>query len=45
MWFVIATEHPEQLDNVISQIEEKTGFHVYNMPKLEEFYVGFYLDL
>ncbi len=45
MWFVIATEHPEELDDVISQIEEKTGFHVYNMPKLEEFYVGFYLDL
>tara|TARA_R110001592_G_scaffold152075_3_gene379311 strand:+ start:693 stop:1136 length:444 start_codon:yes stop_codon:yes gene_type:complete len=45
MWFVIATEHPEQLDEVIAEIEEKTGFHVYNMPKLEEFYVGFYLDL
>ena len=45
MWFVIATEHPEQLNSVIANIEEKTGFHVYNMPKLEEFYVGFYLDL
>lgn len=45
MWFVIATEHPEQLDEVLAGIEEKTGFHVYNMPKLEEFYVGFYLDL
>tara|TARA_R110002072_G_scaffold90500_5_gene202440 strand:+ start:13512 stop:13955 length:444 start_codon:yes stop_codon:yes gene_type:complete len=45
MWFVIATEHSEQLPKVIQQIEEKTGFHVYNMPKLEEFYVGFYLEL
>ena len=45
MWFVIATEHPEELDNVIASIEEKTGYHVYNMPKLEEFYVGLYLPV
>jgi DNA-binding Lrp family transcriptional regulator len=45
MWFVIATEYPEELNEVIARIEEKTGFHVYNMPKLEEYYVGFYLDL
>lgn len=45
MWFVIATEEPEQLDFVVSDIEEKTGYKVYNMPKKEEFYVGFYLDL
>jgi len=45
MWFVIATEKPEQLNDAIARIEEQTGFHVYNMPKQEEFYVGFYLDL
>lgn len=45
MWFVIATEHPEQLDEAISKIESRTGLHVYNMPKQEEFYVGFFLDL
>jgi siroheme decarboxylase len=45
MWFVIATEEPHQLDTVIQSIEEQTGYKVYNMPKKEEFYVGFYLDL
>ncbi len=45
MWFVIATEKPEQLNDAIKRIESETGFHVYNMPKQEEFYVGFYLDL
>ena len=45
MWFVIATEKPEQLDDAIKQIEKETGFPVFNMPKEEEFYVGFYLDL
>jgi len=45
MWFVVATEKPEQLDDAINQIEKNTGFKVYNMPKQEEFYVGFYLDL
>ena len=45
MWFVIATELPEELDSVIETLEEQTGFKVYNMPKKEEFYVGFYLDL
>lgn len=45
MWFVIATEEPYQLDEVIQTIEEQTGHKVYNMPKKEEFYVGFYLDL
>ena len=45
MWFVIATEQPEQLLETISKIEEDTGYRVFNMPKQQEFYVGFYLDL
>jgi len=45
MWFVIATEKPEQLDDTIKRIELETGLSVFNMPKKEEFYVGFYLDL
>ncbi len=40
MWFVLATEHPEEIDDVIAQIEERTGLDVINLPKLEEFYVG-----
>lgn len=40
MWFVIATETPEGVHEVIEKIEAATGYHVYNMPKEEEFYVN-----
>ena len=40
MWFVIATEHPEQAGAVIRKIEQITGCQVYDMPKQEEFYIG-----
>ncbi len=44
MWFVLATEKPEQLDAVVAAIEQATGLKVWKMPKLEEFYVGLYLE-
>ena len=40
MWFVLATETPERIHEVIAAIERATGYKVYNLPKLEEFYVG-----
>ena len=40
MWFVIATEHPEQATTVIREIEQTTGCRVYDMPKQEEFFIG-----
>ena len=40
MWFVLATEAPERIEQAIGEIEKATGYRVYNMPKLEEFYVG-----
>jgi siroheme decarboxylase len=40
MWFVLATERPERIGEVISEIEKATSYSVYNMPKLEEFFVG-----
>ena len=40
MWFVLATEHPSRIAEVVGEIEQATGYTVYNMPKLEEFYVG-----
>ena len=40
MWFVIATEHPEEIQPVIERIEQKTGLKVFNMPKLKEYYIG-----
>ncbi|MDH3514429.1 MAG: Lrp/AsnC family transcriptional regulator [Gammaproteobacteria bacterium] len=40
MWFVLATETPLRIGEVIGEIEKATGYTVYNMPKLEEFFVG-----
>ena len=40
MWFVIATERPEQAAAIIAEIEQASGCRVYDMPKQEEFYIG-----
>ena len=39
MWFVVATENPDDIARVIAGIESATGYAVYNMPKEEEFHV------
>ncbi|MDX1553166.1 MAG: Lrp/AsnC family transcriptional regulator [Marinobacter sp.] len=39
MWFVLATEAPDDIARVIAGIESSTGYPVYNMPKEEEFHV------
>ncbi|WP_026603453.1 Lrp/AsnC family transcriptional regulator [Methylomonas sp. 11b] len=44
MWFVLATEKPEQVQSVIAEIERRTGLAVYNMPKISEYYVGLQLE-
>ena len=40
MWFVLATETPQRIDEVIGEIEAATGFNVINMPKEQEFFIG-----
>ncbi len=40
MWFVLATETPERIDEVVAEIEKVTGYRVYNLPKKEEYFVG-----
>jgi len=40
MWFVVATDRPERVAEVLAEIERRTGLTVYNMPKIEEFFVG-----
>jgi DNA-binding Lrp family transcriptional regulator len=40
MWFVLATESPEEIEDCIEELEAATGYQVFNMPKEEEFYVG-----
>ena len=44
MWFVLATETPERIEEVIRAIEQETGYNVCNMPKQEEFFVGLRLE-
>lgn len=45
MWFVLATETPVELVQVLSSIEQTTGLAVYNFPKQQEFYIGLWLHL
>ncbi len=40
MWFVLGTETPERIEEVLAEIEQVTGYPVYNMPKKQEFFVG-----
>ena len=39
MWFVLATETPEGQQEAITRIERETGYPVYNMPKIREYFV------
>ncbi len=41
MWFVLATETPDEIDRVSDAIELETGLTVYRFPKTQEFFVGF----
>lgn len=45
MWFVIATETPELLEQTIDRIEQAVNLPVYNFPKLQTFYLGLWLIL
>lgn len=40
MWFVLATETPEGIQQAITRIEAESGYPVYNMPKEQEYFVG-----
>lgn len=44
MWFVLATEHPGRIGEVVAAIERETGCRVFQFPKQEEFYVGLRLE-
>ncbi len=44
MWFVIATENPDGISDIIKAIEKTTNLPVYNMPKINEYFVGLKLE-
>jgi DNA-binding Lrp family transcriptional regulator len=39
MWFVLATERPERIREVIAEIAAVTGLPVIDLPKLEEYFL------
>lgn len=41
MWFVLATETPEEIDRILLDIRQEAGLDTYAFPKIEEFFVGF----
>ena len=45
MWYVLATDSPEKIDEVNADIERKSGLKVFNMPKLDEYYIGLNLPV
>ena len=40
MWFVVATETPERISEVLGDIAARTGIPVHDMPKEEEFFLA-----
>ena len=39
MWFVVATERPERIPEVLSEIKVATGLPVLDLPKIEEYFL------
>ncbi len=44
MWFVLASDDPARIAEVIASIKKNTGLEVYEMPKIREYYVGLRLE-
>jgi DNA-binding Lrp family transcriptional regulator len=44
MWFVLATESPQEVERINRDIARRTGLPVYNMPKQQEFYLRLKLE-
>ena len=39
LWFVLATATQAEIDTAVAQIEKRTGYTVYAMPKLREYFL------
>lgn len=44
MWFVVSTERPERVAQVLDQIAQVTGLTVHDMPKRREFFIDLKLE-
>ena len=45
MWFVLATDNADRIEQVVAEIESETGCRVLQFPKQEEFFVGLKLEI
>jgi len=45
MWFVLATETAAAQQDTIARIERESGYPVFNMPKIREYFVGLKLHV
>ena len=45
LWFVLATAAHGDIDRAVSRIEDDSGYPVYAMPKLREYFLGLHLPL
>ncbi|MBF0249114.1 MAG: AsnC family transcriptional regulator [Alphaproteobacteria bacterium] len=45
MWFVVCSDTPGGVKETLDAIEAETGLKVYDMPKLEEFFIGLKFEL
>ncbi len=45
MWFVVASDHAKHIQSTLQAIEATTRLKVYDFPKVQEFYVGLWLQL
>jgi DNA-binding Lrp family transcriptional regulator len=45
LWFVLATEEPGRVPEVIDEIERQTGYPVHDFPKEAEYFVGLRLEV
>jgi DNA-binding Lrp family transcriptional regulator len=44
MWFVLAADRPERINEVVAEIEKETGTRILTFPKIEEFFIGFKVE-
>jgi hypothetical protein len=45
LWFVVAAANQHQADSVLARIEADTGYPVYAMPKLQEYFLDLRLPV
>ncbi len=45
MWFVVAAESRDIIDDVLLDIQDRTGLVVHDMPKQDEFFIGLRLEV